>query len=142
MGTKILCELNDNEVISIEKSRKGTRYSVPAYDCIGGNMDYNTKEQGFENLYSILEQLSKTATWFWWRLVQERNRRTNIATYKAKSAKESVKISAAYSELYEKGLIVRVRQQQYLINPKAFIPEFSKYVEVQEHWDSLIKGDM
>jgi predicted transcriptional regulator of viral defense system len=44
-------------------------------------------------------------------------------------------LSAGYKELYEKGLVRRVKRGHYMINPNALIP--LDYEEAKKVWDSI-----
>ena len=113
------------------------REHVPAYDRIGGNMEYRSPVKGYEGLYQTLSRLSKIASWLLWNLVENRNSITNIAVMKAKTPLESKNISLAYKELEKFNLVRRIQRQQYLINPMAFIPKPGYYEEVLTQWKAL-----
>jgi hypothetical protein len=110
------------------------REHVPAYDRIGGNMEYRSPIEGYEGLYKTFGQLSKMANWLLWELVEKKNSTTNIATLKAKTQLESKNIAIAYKELLAAELVYRVQNQKYLLNPLAFIPKPGHYNEVLTHW--------
>jgi len=135
---KIETNLPDNEDLVISKVGKGNE-SVPAYSCIGGNMDYKTRTKGYPELFSILKNVSKIGTWFFWSLMEERRSKTNEAIFRAKDLAESQKVSRAYKELYSLDLVRRVKQQHYLINPKVMLPAKGQYIEVLTKWESTSK---
>lgn len=125
------------ELVKVKTKQK--REHVPAYDRIGGNMEYRSPVQGYEGLYNTFSKLSKKAHWFLWQLMIVRNSITNIAVYKAKSALESKDIAIAYKELNELNLIHRSQQQHYLMNPEAFIPKPDHYEDVLRAWEGRNK---
>ena len=99
-------------------------------------MGFKTKVKGFKDLYKILRNLSRAATWFWWGLIEERDAENNISVFRAKDNLEAKKITKAYKELREFDLIKRVTHQKYLINPKAYLPYFKEFDRVQKLWES------
>jgi hypothetical protein len=133
---KIETNLPDNEDLVISKVGKGSE-SVPTYSCIGGNMDYKTRTKGHPELFSILKNVSKIGTWFFWSLMEERKSKTNEAIFRAKDPSESRKISRAYKELYSLDLVRRVKQQHYLINPKVMLPAKGQYSAVLVNWENI-----
>ncbi len=108
--------------------------NAPLFHCIGGEKKPG-KIPGFKKLYIIFRDMSKTAHWFWWSLVEDRNLETNMVTFRAAKQSESKKISAAYKELYSLGLIKRVARQKYIINPKVMFPIFKTFEKVWRKWE-------
>ena len=100
-------------------------------------MEYRTKEKSYPDLFDVLGSLSKVSSWFFWALVKERNSINNYTMFKSTGASESRKISRAYKELYALGLIKRVQQQKYIINPKVMIPRKNNYQDVLCEWNNL-----
>jgi hypothetical protein len=135
-NVKIETELEENENILISRKLKKNE-CVPAYICIGGNIEYSTKEKGYPKLISVLKDLSKISTWFLWTLVENRNSKTNICFYKAKDIYESKNISRAYKELNTLSIIKRIQKQYYMINPKVIFPIKGEYKNTLEKWDNL-----
>jgi hypothetical protein len=113
------------------------KIDLPPFDCFGGNMELKTKIEGYPNLFKVLKNLSKTATWFWWSLLESRERLTNVCQFQAADAVEARKVSIAYKELHKHDLIVRVRRQYYLINPKAYFPDVNEWETVFARWQQL-----
>jgi len=134
-GLKLLAEVRNGDRVTITKTKN--QYKTPSFQKIGGEMSYSTKIKGFCNLYSLLQDLSKQSTWFWWGLLKVRDLDTNICVFEAKDHLEAKKITIAYKELNLLGLIKRVSKQHYMINPKAFIPNAEVYDKVQAKWNSL-----
>lgn len=119
-------------------TRKTVRkHAVPAYSRIGGNMEYQTKEKSYPNLFAVLKDLSKNGTWFFWTLTEKRNIKTNVAIVKAENAAESRRITQAYQELSSLDIVKRIKQQHYLMNPKVMLPDTEEYPAVKTHWESL-----
>ena len=133
---KLLAEVSVGEIATITMSRE-TGSNLPPYDCIGGNMDYPTRTPGFQNLYSIIQDMSKQTAWVWWELVKNRNRYTNEVSYTAKTRVEINRLSVAYKELSRLDLVHRIRKQHYLINPLALLPEHKQFQVVYEKWQAL-----
>ena len=84
-----------------------------------------------------MENLSKVAHWFFWRLNRTRNENTNIAELTPADVAEKQKVTRAYRELNKLNLVIRKRRQHYLCNPDVFIPRPGKYQEVYIEWNKL-----
>ena len=140
MRLKVLADMEHDDVVTVTKVRK-TRINIPAYDCIGGNMEYQTKVKGFNDLYSIIQNMSKQTAWLWWQLVKSRNRYTNEAFYIARSLVDKRRLTVAYKELHKLNLIRRMSKQQYIINPLAYIPEHDQFPIVSEKWNSIVQKE-
>jgi len=98
---------------------------------------YSTK--GYVDFANVMRNLSKSATWLWWGLVEKRNNLTNECIFKSKNGIEAKKVSKGYKELRKANLIIRVRRQHYLINPYVYLVDSSTYMEVKNRWNRLIK---
>lgn len=136
---RILADVGDDEIVSIHKKPR-SRYRVPAFDCIGGNMEYHTQVKGYDNLYTVIQNMSKQTAWLWWELVKNRNRFTNEAIYVAVTPFDKRRLSASYKELRKLNLVCRMRKQRYLINPLAYLPEFNNFKRVTDNWSDLMKA--
>jgi len=136
MKVTLSADMGRNEEI-VYRRQAVKKANLPPFDCIGGNMKLKTKVEGFQDLYKVFKNMSKGASWMWWGLVNDRNYYTNESTLKAKDKAEEAKITRAYKELHEVGLIVRTMRQHYLINPKAMMPAFEEYDNVWSKWVEL-----
>lgn len=83
-----------------------------------------------------ISNLSKTASWFFWKLCSVRNEQSNIAEFTPKDNTEAKKVTKAYKELNQLQLIVRTRRQQYLCNPEVFIPRPGYLTPVRDAWEN------
>jgi len=92
---------------------------------------------GYNNLHDILQNLSSTATWFWWGLMKVRNPINNVAVMHAVNTQEARKISKAFVELHNHDLVKRIKHQHYMINPKAYLPILKHYEDVNTAWNLL-----
>ncbi len=131
-----IADLHADESLLVTRQLK-KRYPVPAYHCLGGNVDYTTQIKGYDGLYDVLQYLSPPATWFWWALVKGRNSHTNVSIYRASSNLEAKKITKGFTELKEKKLVKRIKQKHYILNPLAIIPDFKEFNSVSSYWESL-----
>ena len=134
---RVLADVGSDDVVTVSKSKK-KREDIPAYDCIGGNMEYQTKIPGFQDLYSILQGMSKQTAWLWWELIKNRNRYSNESKYVAESLVDKRRLTVAYKELCSLGLVRRIRRQHYLINPLAYLPEQGQFNVVSAKWERYI----
>ncbi len=133
---RILADVGDDEIVSIHKKPR-SRYRVPAFDCIGGNMEYHTQVKGYDNLYTVIQNMSKQTAWLWWELVKNRNRHSNECRYVAESGADKRRLTVAYQKLFALGLVRRMRKQHYLINPLAYLPEQGQFQAVSSKWNAL-----
>ena len=133
---EILADVQDDDVLTITTAKK-RREKLPPYDCIGGNMAYRTKVVGFQDLYSIIQGMSKQTAWLWWELVKTRNRHSNECKYVAESGVDKRRLTVAYKKLSALGLVRRMRKQHYLINPLAYLPEQGQFQVVSSKWEAL-----
>lgn len=124
---------DDHRVVITKEVNHKT--NLPPFHGIGGNTEMTTKIKGYPNLYEVLQNLSKTASWFWWGLMQVRVIENNKCIFKAKDNREAKKVTLAYKELLKHDLIRRIKPQVYMVNPIAMLPLFKRYSEVQEEWD-------
>ena len=93
------------------------------------------KIEGFDPI-PIYAEMTKSAHWLYWSLMQVRNPKTNIGFLRNQMLTdvERKKLARAYKELEEYNLLVRVKQETYLFNPKATLPMEGNYVEVWNRW--------
>jgi hypothetical protein len=133
---EILADVQDDESVTITTAKK-RKENLPPYDCIGGNMAYPTKVVGFQDLYSIIQGMSKQTAWLWWELVKTRNRHSNECKYVAESRVDKRRLTIAYKELRKLDLVCRIRKQHYIINPLAYLPEQGQFQAVSSKWEAL-----
>lgn len=112
------------------------KQKVPAFHCIGGNMEFKTSEAGYPKLYETLAGLSKGANNMFWTLMQTRKPATNECILQATTQSERNKLTKAYKELNNLNLIKRTKQNHYMINPRAIVP-ITTYGECKHKYDSL-----
>ena len=121
-------------IINTVKKRKEV---LPAYSCIGDNMDYTTRIIGYPKLFSVLRDLSNKGTWLFWTLIMKRNPNTNIAIYKAASVAEVATVARAYKELYALNLVTRIKRQHYIVNPHVMFPMIDHMAPAILQWEEL-----
>ena len=109
---------------------------LPAYDCIGGNVYFETNEPGYPKLYKTLGSLSKKANEMFWAIVEVKDYKNNIGILKANNQTERNKLSAAYKELRKLDLLRRVKQNHYMVNPKVILP-LKHYPECKDKYFQL-----
>ena len=84
---------------------------------------------------SILKDRSKSATWLFWTLVQNRNNH-NIAKFIPEDNAQAKQVSKAFKELSSIDVVKRIKRGEYLINPKAYLPPAIHFKEVEARWDN------
>ncbi len=125
---------SDEDVIITKKAK--ARLNQP-YAYISRSGEYKGKRMGIP-LTEMYMEFNKSEQWFYKKLWQSLNYKTNQATIlQADLTKsESNALSTAYTSLRSKDLVRRVRKELYMINPNAVI-----YPETQEDnikiWNTL-----
>ena len=109
---------------------------TPPFDRIGANTD-NGYIKGFNNLCGVMEDMSSAAGWLFWRLTKLRNQKDNISILKAKNNLEAKKIAKGYKELAEAKIIIRVKRQHYLFNPRVWFPSIGEFNNVCNDWRQI-----
>lgn len=133
---RILTDINSDEV-AIVTTRKKNWEGTPSYDCIVGNMEYQTRVPGYRDLYTVIQNMSKQTAWLWWEFVKTRDRYTNEVKYTAESYVDKRRLTVAYKELLQLGLVRRIRRQLYMISPLAYLPEQGQFNVVKDKWETL-----
>lgn len=126
---------NQTITINVNKERNS---KIPPYRNFGRAGISKGKIEGI-NASLIFADLSSAATWLFWNLENGRDHQTNISNFQTSNLTqaEKLKLSRGYKELKEKKLVIRVRNQHYLINPKIILPEFKRYEMIQAEWDRI-----
>ncbi|RKZ54855.1 MAG: hypothetical protein DRQ44_18555 [Gammaproteobacteria bacterium] len=131
----ISATLEENQVLSI-KDLVDAALPIPPYNCIGRyGMLKQHKIDGFPTDL-VMQELSKDASHLFWNLVHLRDIETNIAYLPSSNLPKHKKdkLYKAYKELEKKVLVVRYKQENYLINPKAVLPMFKGFDRVWDLW--------
>ena len=131
--SQILTDIQDDEELCISVKKK-YKYDLPSFGMIG-TTERRTKMPSLD-MHSILRDLSKNSTWFFWTLVQTRNPK-NLAKFIPVDNTQAKQVTKAYKELVSATLVKRVRRGEYLINPKAYFPRAELFEEVQTQWESI-----
>lgn len=130
----ILTDLGLNEACKI-KVTKEYKVNLPSFGMLG-NTERITKVASLD-MHSILQDLSRNSSWFFWTLIKKRNPKTNLVDFIPQNNLEAKKVTNAYKELRDLGVIKRVQRGVYIINPRAYIPSDNQFEIVQAHWDSV-----
>ena len=133
---EVLAEVNDGDILTISKIGRN-KWSIPSYDCIAGNMEYQTRVPCYPNLYTVIQDMHKRTAWLWWEFVKTRNRYTNEVNYTAKSRVDKGRLTVAYKDLFQLKLVRRISRKNYLINPSAYLPEHGQFQTVKDKWEAL-----
>lgn len=138
--TQIQLSLDQNTVVEIamaDKVKESNNWRfVPAYTRIGRTGMTGSRIQGL-NMLKILKNCSGSGGWLFWSLVEKRNVKTNVALLKNAdlTRTEQKRLRRAYTELHNLDLVRRIRQNHYLINPKALLPTNETYNTVWTNWE-------
>jgi len=117
----------------------GTEFEKrPAYYMIASGRPQYGGEQGFDGLHDLLYGgMGKTAGWLFRQLIIRRDEYSNYSKFKANSRTEANMVAIGYKELHQHGLVLRIRQQLYFINPRGFIPK-KGFIDKAAEWDTRI----
>jgi hypothetical protein len=94
------------------------------------------------NVAALMKNMSPAGTWFFWELFEKINSKTNCSVHSTSDADsaEIKRVTRGYKELSSLGLVLRVEKATYMVNPSAVVPEFGRYLELKNKWDSLQKS--
>lgn len=87
----------------------------------------------------ILMTLTQSESWFFWSMDKAKDIETNEVVFSRASCPEA-KVSyypKAIKSLEDKKMIIRIKQNHYLINPNVTMPKFEMYSKVLDKWNSL-----
>lgn len=129
-------DLPENTEVCIS-TKKTVIETTPSFSCIGGNMNYQTREKQYPELFDVLSELSKAATWMFWQLMKTRNTETNICKFKPANQAQRKTITRAYKELSLLSLVQRTKQNHYMINPKVMLPDRGHYSAAKAVWSAI-----
>ena len=135
----IVVDLGVDQVLSINKGKEKSK--APPFLALGKLGNKYNKVEGMD-LTKILMDLSAPSHWLFWRLVQAVDNKTNQAEFSTSNLPDAdkVKASRGYKELKSVSLVLRIGPGKYMLHPKAVLPEFARYEEIQQVWDSLQKS--
>lgn len=111
--------------------------TIPKFKRIGFPMTHTTTD--ILDLLGEKYYSNPSVTWFLWKLVKNTNTTSNIAILRNNTLTpaEIRRVVAAYSTLNQDNIIIRIKREHYIINPRIFLPKNETYNEVLEHWLSL-----
>lgn len=106
------------------------KHQVPLFQCMskGDRMTKDARE--------LLKELTQTESWLFWTMDQKKDPKTNITSYSRKDLPDDKKNTYARTikNLISKNMLVRVKQDTYLINPILSYPGFEYMKDVQFEW--------
>lgn len=87
----------------------------------------------------VLQTLTKTESWFFWEMDISKDTETNEVMFSRNNCPEENKTTypTIIKNLVDKNMILRVKQNHYLINPNVTMPKFDSYSKVLAKWNSL-----
>lgn len=87
----------------------------------------------------VLQTLTKTESWFFWEMDIAKDMETNEVMFSRSNcpAENRATYPAIMKNLIDKNMIVRIKQNHYLINPNVTMPKFESYSKVLAKWNSL-----
>ena len=127
----ILLSLHDPDKTSITFGKK--KYQVPHYS------PFQTENKKMTDARRVVRTFSKTESWFYWEMDIKKDTTTNEVIF---SRKDCPKENLAYyteviSNLINKNIIIRIKQNHYLMTPYLMMPQFEFYDIVVAKWLSL-----
>lgn len=137
-----IIKIRDGKTLTITRDdTKGKKYfSTAPYQRIGKHGKTRFMVKGMD-MTEIFLGLSRAGTWMFWSLAKVRNERTNIAVFKSSDLTpvERKRASTGYKELNKLEVLVRTKQNHYLINPRALLPESRDFENVRSNWETNYK---
>lgn len=94
----------------------------------------------FDISKTLLELSSDSnSTWLFWTLIIYKEDQTNITRISTTilSKAEVGKLARGYKVLHKLGIVTRVKNQHYLINPTVSIPPLTHIDKVIKHWNEV-----
>ena len=87
----------------------------------------------------VLMTLTKTETWFFWTMDKSKDIETNeVFLSRGCCPEQQVSyFTKVMASLVSKNIIIRLKQNNYLINPNMTLPLFANYDKVLAKWESL-----
>ena len=109
------------------------RYKVPMYGCHQQGNRHMTDSR------DVLMTLTKTETWFFWTMDKAKDIETN-EVFLSRNCCPDQQVSyftKVMASLVSKNIIIRLKQNNYLINPNMTLPLFENYDKILAKWESL-----
>lgn len=95
----------------------------------------------YENVADLFIEMSSdsNATWLFWKLNTHNEFISNIAILDPKdlTKAEIGKLARGYKVLHKKGVIKRIRNKHYLINPTVVTVPYPHFDNAVEHWNEV-----
>ena len=109
------------------------RYEVPFYGCI------QQRNKSMNDSRDILMTLTQSESWFFWTMDKAKDIETNEVMFSRACCPESKLnyFTKVIKSLVDKNMILRIKQNHYLINPNVTMPKFESYSKVLDKWNSL-----
>lgn len=137
--TSIQALLERDEHLEIHRKRN-RKDSQPHIQCIGRKSMYPSSKPEFDVSGTLLQLSSDSnSTWLFWALNEANDYRTNISILDTNSLTKAEigKLARGYKVLSKLGMIKRIKNKHYLINPAVIVPGTAYSTEVINHWNSV-----
>lgn len=133
METKFTVHHDKDEEVVVNKKAKYSS-NIPYFKRLGMDTSADILDLLAEKYYS-----NPSVNWFLWKLIKLINTRTNVSVLlnSKLTSSEVRRVVAAYKVLEQDNIVIRIKREHYLINPKIFLPHNNSFDEVLEHWLSL-----
>lgn len=119
-------------VYDSSKMELGVRKSrVPSYSCV-----VNGKDNAVADAREYFKKMTANESWLFWTMDQKKDINTNEVKFSREDCDKG-KISSypvIVKGLIDKGLIIRLKQNYYIMNPNVVTPKFDRYREVLSYW--------
>lgn len=131
MATKIVQTAFDVNAIDVTFAKK--RYNVPRFfSCVRGNNSMSDSRD-------VLETLSQPEALVFWRMDKYKNTDTNEVEFTSDHCglSKTSTYPKTVNSLIAKNMIIRTKQNNYIINPNITLPKFEFYETVLAKWKLL-----
>lgn len=126
---------HSSEMLTVEvpEAFQGNSANVPYYSCI------QTRNRHMTDSRDVLMTFTKNEAWFFWSMDKAKDIETNEVLFSRADCPEE-KIHSypqVIAGLIAKNVIIRTKQNHYIINPNVTLPKFDTYKDVLAKWESL-----
>ena len=139
VNTSIQALLGRDEYIEVHR-KQNRKDSQPHIQCIGRKSMYPSNKPEFDVSGTLLSLSSDSnATWLFWKLESLKDYKTNICILDPNdlTKAEIGKLARGYKILHKLGMVKRIKNKHYLINPTVIVTGTLYINEVILHWNRV-----
>jgi len=121
------------DVSNVNITFSKTRVEVPFYGC---HQQGNRRMTDSRDMFAMLTQ---SESWFFWNMDKAKDINTNEVVFTRANCPSGKANSypKVIQSLINKHMLLRIKQNHYLISPHITMPKFKEYQKVLAKWNSL-----